>query len=103
MDPVYLFWLYAIGVLVGGGIIGAILYRNLTPTVGLRRPTPSMRIRNSKNRGTIGMPNNNADPAARAISQIWPGCQTSNANVAIAAPTASMQNVSKNTLAATWP
>jgi uncharacterized membrane-anchored protein YhcB (DUF1043 family) len=31
MDPVYLFWLFATGTLVGGGIIGAIIYRNLTP------------------------------------------------------------------------
>jgi uncharacterized membrane-anchored protein YhcB (DUF1043 family) len=31
MDPVYLIWLFAVGALVGGGIIGAILYRNLAP------------------------------------------------------------------------
>ena len=31
MDPVYLFWLFATGALVGGGIIGAIVYRNLAP------------------------------------------------------------------------
>jgi uncharacterized membrane-anchored protein YhcB (DUF1043 family) len=31
MDPVYLFWLFAVGALVGGGIIGAIVYRNLAP------------------------------------------------------------------------
>jgi hypothetical protein len=31
MDPVYLIWLFAIGALVGGGIIGAIAYRNLAP------------------------------------------------------------------------
>jgi len=29
MDPVYLIWLCATGALVGGGIIGAIVYRNL--------------------------------------------------------------------------
>ncbi len=33
MDPVHLFWLFGIGTLVGGGIIGAIAYRNLTPTI----------------------------------------------------------------------
>ncbi len=33
MDPIYLFWLFGIGTLVGGGIIGAIVYRNLTPTI----------------------------------------------------------------------
>ena len=33
MDPVYLIWLFAVGALVGGGIIGAIAYRNLTPTI----------------------------------------------------------------------
>ncbi len=33
MDPVYLFWLFGIGTLIGGGIIGAIVYRNLTPTI----------------------------------------------------------------------
>jgi len=31
MDPVYLIWLFAIGALTGGGIIGAIIYRNLAP------------------------------------------------------------------------
>lgn len=31
MDPVYLIWLFAIGALTGGGIIGAIVYRNLAP------------------------------------------------------------------------
>lgn len=33
MDPVYLLWLFGICTLVGGGIIGAIAYRNLTPTI----------------------------------------------------------------------
>ena len=33
MDPVHLFWLFGIGTLIGGGIIGAIAYRNLTPTI----------------------------------------------------------------------
>ena len=31
MDPVYLIWLFAAGALVGGGVIGAIVYRNLAP------------------------------------------------------------------------
>jgi len=31
MDPVYLIWLFATGALIGGGIIGAIVYRNLAP------------------------------------------------------------------------
>jgi hypothetical protein len=31
MDPVYLIWLFTAGALVGGGIIGAIVYRNLAP------------------------------------------------------------------------
>jgi len=31
MDPVYLIWLFAAGALAGGGIIGAIVYRNLAP------------------------------------------------------------------------
>jgi hypothetical protein len=31
MDPVYLIWLFAAGALVGGGVIGAIVYRNLSP------------------------------------------------------------------------
>lgn len=33
MDPVYLVWLFACGAVVGGGIIGAIVYRNLTPNI----------------------------------------------------------------------
>jgi uncharacterized membrane-anchored protein YhcB (DUF1043 family) len=33
MDPVYLIWLFACGAVVGGGIIGAIIYRNLTPNI----------------------------------------------------------------------
>ncbi len=33
MDPVYLIWMFAIGALVGGGIIGAIFYRNLAPSM----------------------------------------------------------------------
>jgi uncharacterized membrane-anchored protein YhcB (DUF1043 family) len=32
VDPVYLIWLFAIGALVGGGIIGAIVYRNMAPS-----------------------------------------------------------------------
>lgn len=31
MDPVYLIWLCATGALIGGGIVGAIVYRNLVP------------------------------------------------------------------------
>ena len=31
MDPVHLIWLFAAGALLGGGIIGAIVYRNLAP------------------------------------------------------------------------
>jgi len=31
MDPVYLIWLFAAGALAGGGIIGAIVYRNMAP------------------------------------------------------------------------
>lgn len=33
MDPVYLIWLFASGAVVGGAIIGAIVYRNLTPNI----------------------------------------------------------------------
>jgi uncharacterized membrane-anchored protein YhcB (DUF1043 family) len=33
MDPVYLIWLFAGGAVVGGAIIGAIVYRNLTPNI----------------------------------------------------------------------
>jgi hypothetical protein len=33
MDPVYLIWLFACGAVVGGAIIGAIVYRNLTPNI----------------------------------------------------------------------
>ena len=33
MDPVHLVWLFGLAALVGGGIIGAIFYRNLTPTI----------------------------------------------------------------------
>jgi len=33
MDPVYLIWLFAGGAVVGGAIIGAIIYRNLTPNI----------------------------------------------------------------------
>lgn len=33
MDPVYLIWLFACGAVVGGGVIGAIIYRNLTPNI----------------------------------------------------------------------
>jgi uncharacterized membrane-anchored protein YhcB (DUF1043 family) len=33
VDPVYLVWLVSIGALVGGGIIGVIVYRNLAPNV----------------------------------------------------------------------
>jgi uncharacterized membrane-anchored protein YhcB (DUF1043 family) len=33
MDPVHLIWLFGLAALVGGGIIGAIFYRNLTPTI----------------------------------------------------------------------
>lgn len=32
MDPIHLIWLFSVGTLVGGAIIGAILYRNLAPT-----------------------------------------------------------------------
>lgn len=31
MDPVYLIWLFATGAVAGGGVIGAIVYRNLAP------------------------------------------------------------------------
>ena len=40
MDPVYLIWLYATGALIGGGIIGAIVYRNLAPS---RKETDDLR------------------------------------------------------------
>ncbi|MDH3632732.1 MAG: YhcB family protein [Gammaproteobacteria bacterium] len=33
MDPVYLIWLFASGAVLGGAIIGAIVYRNLTPNI----------------------------------------------------------------------
>jgi uncharacterized membrane-anchored protein YhcB (DUF1043 family) len=33
MDPVHLIWLFGFAAVVGGGIIGAIFYRNLTPTI----------------------------------------------------------------------
>jgi len=33
MDPVYLIWLFTGGAVVGGAIIGAIVYRNLTPNI----------------------------------------------------------------------
>jgi uncharacterized membrane-anchored protein YhcB (DUF1043 family) len=33
MDPVHLIWLFGLAAVVGGGIIGAIFYRNLTPTI----------------------------------------------------------------------
>lgn len=33
MDPVHLVWLFGLAALVGGGIIGAIFYRNLTPAI----------------------------------------------------------------------
>jgi len=40
VDPVYLIWLYATGALIGGGIIGAIVYRNLAPS---RKETDDLR------------------------------------------------------------
>ena len=33
MDPVHLVWLFGLAALVGGGIIGAIFYRNFTPAI----------------------------------------------------------------------
>ena len=32
MDPVHLIWLFAVGAVVGGAVIGAIVYRNLAPS-----------------------------------------------------------------------
>ena len=32
MDPFHLIWLFGVGTLVGGAVIGAIFYRNLAPT-----------------------------------------------------------------------
>ena len=71
MDPVYLFWLYTIGALVGGGIIGAILYRNLTPSAkkanNLKAELDEARLEMESYKASV---NNHFDKTAELVNEL---------------------------------